>query len=150
AILLNNDLSDGIPALLKNLALPIVPPAELGWSQRLKSAHFHYYEKISDEFARLIDIDPWLIAPLFRHCGEVDFMRREGEACLLHHVEQLFTTIHEKYQQYQIAAKPFIIVKADAGTYGMGVMTVRDIDEIKSMNRKQRTSMAKTKSGQPV
>ena len=149
-VLLNNDLSDGIPEILKNLALPIIPPAELGWSQRLKSGHFHYYEKISHEFARLIDIDPWLIAPLFRHCGEVDFMRREGEACLVHHVEQLFAAIHEKYQRYQIAAKPFIIVKADAGTYGMGVMTVRDAEEIKSLNRKQRTNMAKTKSGQPV
>ncbi len=149
-ILLNNDLSEGIPPILKNLAQRIVPPAELGWSQRLKSAHFQYYAEISEEFARLIDIDPWLISPLFRHCGEVDFMRREGEECLVHHVEQLFAAIYKKYEQYQIADKPFIIVKADAGTYGMGVMTVRDVEEIKSLNRKQRTSMSKTKSGQPV
>src|SRR3989344_2194140 len=36
-ILLNNDLSDGIPEILQNLKQPVVPPAELGWSQRLKS-----------------------------------------------------------------------------------------------------------------
>lgn len=145
-LLLNNDLSDGIPDILQNLSVPVVPPAELGWSQRLKSEHFQYYAEVSHEFAALIDIDPWLISPLFRHCGEIDFMRREGEACLTKNVEQLFTAIHEKYQQYEIACKPFIIVKADAGTYGMGVMTIRDAEELKTLNRKQRTSMSKTKA----
>jgi glutamate--cysteine ligase len=149
-VLLNNDLSDGIPDILQNLSLPIIPPAELGWSQRLKSEHFQYYAEISNEFAKLIDIDPWFIAPLFRHCGAIDFMKREGEECLAKNVEQLFTAIQEKYQQYNIACKPFIIVKADAGTYGMGVMTIRDAQDVKLLNRKQRTSMSKTKSGQPV
>jgi len=149
-VLLNNDLSDGIPEILQKLSLPVIPPAELGWSQRLKSEHFQYYAEISQEFSQLIDIDPWLIAPLFRHCGAIDFMQREGEECLSRNVEQLFTAIQEKYRQYNIASKPFIIVKADAGTYGMGVMTVRHVDEVKALNRKQRTSMSKTKSGQPV
>lgn len=149
-ILLNNDLSDGIPDVLTQLAQPIIPPAELGWSQRLKSEHFQYYADISDEFAKMIDIDPWFIAPLFRHCGEVDFMRREGEDCLTKYVGQLFEAIQKKYTEYSIACKPFIIVKADAGTYGMAVMTVRSVEELQTLNRKQRTSMSKTKSGQPV
>jgi len=149
-LLLNNDLLDGIPEILQNVAQPVIPPAELGWSQRLKSGHFQYYAKVSEEFAKLIDMDSWLIAPLFRHCGAIDFMNREGEECLEKNVRELFETIHEKYRQYNIACKPFIIVKADAGTYGMGVMTVRDVLEMKSLNRKQRTSMSKTKSGQPV
>lgn len=149
-ILLNNDLSDGTPEILQNLSQPIIPPAELGWSNRLKSMHFQYYNDISNEFAKLIDIDPWFISPLFRHCGEIDFMRREGEKCLMNHVEQLLIAVQEKYKQYDITCKPFIIVKADAGTYGMAVMTVRNANEIHSLNRKQRTSMAKTKSGQPV
>ena len=50
----------------------------MGWSQRLKSGHFQYYTDVTDEFAKIIDIDPWFIAPLFKHCGEVDFMQREG------------------------------------------------------------------------
>ncbi|MEO8400215.1 MAG: glutamate--cysteine ligase [Gammaproteobacteria bacterium] len=149
-ILLNNDLSDGIPDVLTHLAQPVIPPAELGWSQRLKSEHFQYYADISDEFAKMIDIDPWFIAPLFRQCGEVDFMRREGEDCLTKYVGQLFEAIQKKYTEYSIACKPFIIVKADAGTYGMAVMTVRSVEELQSLNRKQRTSMSKTKSGQPV
>jgi glutamate--cysteine ligase len=149
-VLLNNDLSDGIPEILQQLDQPVIPPAELGWSQRLKSGHFQYYADVSDEFAKLIDIDPWFIAPLFRYCGEIDFMERDGTSCLVSNTEQLLTAIQKKYDAYDIKCKPFVIVKADAGTYGMAVMTIRDVSELQNLNRKQRTSMAKTKSGQPV
>lgn len=149
-ILLNNDLSDGIPEILQHLEQQIIPPAELGWNQRLKSGHFQYYKDVAHEFAKLIDIDPWFIEPLFRHCGEVDFMQREGENCLAKNVGQLLEAIQKKYDEYKIDSKPFVIVKADAGTYGMAVMTVRDAKEVQSLNRRQRTHMAKSKGGQPV
>ncbi len=149
-ILLNNDLSSGIPTLLQQLQQPIVPPAELGWSQRLKSGHFQYYADVSHAFAELIHIDPWLIAPLFLQCHEIDFMQDEGNRCLIHPVEKLLTDIQKKYDEYTITSKPFVIVKADAGTYGMAVMTVRDVNDLHLLNRKERTRMSKTKSGQPV
>lgn len=149
-VLLNNDLSDGIPAILQNLKQKPIPPAELGWSQRLKSEHFQYYKAVADEFSRKIGIDPWLIDPLFRHCGQIDFMQQSGLECLISNAEILFTEIEKKYAQYNITHQPFLIVKADAGTYGMAVMTVRNIDELKNMNRKQRTKMATIKGGQPV
>ena len=149
-ILLNNDLSDGIPDILKNVNQLIVPPAELGWSQRYKSEHFQYYTLVAAEFAEVAGIDPWLISPLFRYCGEINFMQQEGMECLASNVDILFSEIEKKYKQYQIPHQPFLIVKADAGTYGMAVMTVRSRDEILAMNRKQRTRMSKTKGGQPV
>lgn len=149
-VLLNNDLSDGIPAILQDLKMPLIPPAELGWSQRLKSDHFQYFSKVAEEFAKLVDIDPWFIAPLFRHCGKIDFMQQEGMECLILNAEKLFQDIQQKYAEYHIPYQPFLIVKADAGTYGMAVMTVRSIDELRSMNRKQRTRMATIKGGQPV
>jgi len=148
--LLNNDLSAGIPEILQNLQTPLTPPAELGWSQRLKSLHFHYYAKVVDEFAALINIDPWLIAPLFKKCGHIDFMQQDGMECVIENAEVLFEEIKKKYAEYQIPYQPFLIIKADAGTYGMAVMTVRNVDELKSLNRKQRTRMATIKGGQPV
>ena len=42
------------------------------------------------------------------------------------------------------------MVKADAGTYGMGVMTVRDADEVIGLNRKQRNKMSVIKEGLAV
>lgn len=149
-ILLNNDLSAGIPAMLQGVSQLITPPAELGWSQRLKSDHFQYYAKVAEEFGQLMGIDPWLVAPLFRHCGNIDFMAQDGLDCLISNAEKLMAAITQKYQQYNIPHQPFLIIKADAGTYGMAVMTVRNIDELRSLNRKQRTRMSTIKDGMPV
>lgn len=149
-ILLNNDLSDGIPETLQNLNHQLIPPAELGWSQRLKSGHFQYYAEVAAEFAEALDFDSWLIAPLFRHCGEIDFMQQGGIDCLVIHAEALFNAVKEKYEQYKIPYQPFLVIKADAGTYGMAVMTVRSPEELRNLNRKQRTNMSTIKGGKPV
>jgi glutamate--cysteine ligase len=149
-ILLNNDLSEGIPDILQDLKQPVTPPAELGWSQRLKSEHFEYYANVTEEFSKIIQIDPWVITPLFKHCGKIDFMLREGEECLAKYVGQLLDSLKEKYAQYEVTQEPYIVIKADAGTYGMAIMMVRSVDEVLSLNRKQRTHMSKSKGGQPV
>ncbi|MFP5349502.1 MAG: glutamate--cysteine ligase [Gammaproteobacteria bacterium] len=149
-ILLNNDLSGGRPEILENLTQPVVPPLALGWRNRLKSTHFGHYRRIAAELADIIRIDPWLIDPIFRNCGEIDFQKRAGEDCLVQNVDAVLTTIREKYREYGIAQEPFVIVKADAVTYGMGIMTVRSPDEVRDLNRKQRTKMAHIKEGLAV
>jgi glutamate--cysteine ligase len=149
-ILLNNDLSAGRPQLLENLWQPVVPSLELGWSSRLKSVHFAHYRQIASEFAEQIGIDPWFIDPLFRNCGEVDFMKREGNYCLESNANSLLTAIQKKYDEYGVDQRPYVVVKADAGTYGMGVMMAYSAEEILDLNRKERTRMSTTKEGQKV
>ncbi len=149
-LLLNNDLSGGIPPILQQLAQPLLPPPELGWGHRLKSTHFQHYAAVVQEFASAMGVNPWLMAPLFRSCDAIDFMSQTGMDELIQHASDLFAEIEAQYQAYGIKQQPFLVVKADAGTYGMAVMTVRHIDELKSMNRKQRTRMATTKGNQPV
>ena len=149
-ILLNNDLTGGEPDIFKDIEQKITPPTSLGWSSRLKSNHFNFYQKVAKEFAELIDIDPWLIDPMFRNCGKVDFMKREGVDCLSSNVKSLLEAINTKYNEHDVDYAPFVMVKADAGTYGMGVMSIRSQDEISQLNRKERTRMATTKEGQKV
>ena len=149
-VILNNDLSSGRPALLEGLDQRLTPPLNMGWSNRLKSMHFGQYKMVAEEFAKHIDLDPWLIDPLFRNCGEIDFMKREGETCLSRNVTALLENIQKKYDEYSIKSEPYVMVKADAGTYGMGIMTVKSPDEISVLNRKQRTRMATVKEGQKV
>ncbi len=43
-----------------------------------------------------------------------------------------------------------MIVKADAGTYGMGIMSVKDPADVRDLNRKQRNKMAVVKEGLQV
>ena len=150
SILLNNDLSSGVPEILKGLEQDIIPPAALGWHARTKSSHFGFYREVAKEFGGLLDLDPWLVDPLFRNCGEINFAKREGEECLAANVELLLQDLKAKYKEYGIADEPFVIVKSDAGTYGMGVMTVRSADDVRNMNRKARTHMSSAKEGNEV
>jgi glutamate--cysteine ligase len=150
AILLNNDLSDGIPDILDNITQPILPDKNLGWTKRSKTIHFEYYTDVVNNFAHLLNIDSWLLEPLFRNCGEIDFKTKQGEDCLVHHASRLLTLIQEKYDEYDIQEDPYIMIKADSGTYGMGIMKVKSIDQLLNLNRKQRTKMLKTKGGNKV
>jgi glutamate--cysteine ligase len=146
-IILNNDLSGGLPPLLANLEQPLTPPPALGWATRLKSTHFTHYQAVAAELGARIGLDPWLMDPMFDNCGSVNFMDGTGMNCLRRHVGKLLTAIQAKYDEYGIAEQPFVIIKADAGTYGMGVMTVRDPEEVMTLNRKQRTRMSTAKEG---
>jgi glutamate--cysteine ligase len=150
SILLNNDLSGGVPEILKGIEQPIMPPLALGWHSRLKTGHFGVYRDVTTEFGELLDLDPWLVDPQFRNCGQINFMKREGEECLVANVELLLDDIRAKYKEYGVTEQPFAIVKADAGTYGMGVMTVRSADDVRNLNRDARKKMAATKEGKEV
>jgi len=152
SILLNNDLSAGAPAILQGLdsAQTLLPPLHAGWATRSKSKHFRAYGQVAREFAGLIGIDPWLIDPYHALCGEVDFQARLGEECLADQVAALLEKIRVKYREHDIEREPFVIVKADAGTYGMGIMSVKSPDEVRGLNRKQRNKMAVVKEGLSV
>jgi glutamate--cysteine ligase len=149
-VLLNNDLSGGRPAVLEGVEQPVVPPLALGWTNRRKSHHFAHYQQTAVEFADLIGIDPWLINPIFRNCGEIDFEKRAGEECLSANVGAVLAEVARKYREYGIEREPFVMVKADAGTYGMAIMTVKTPDDVRELNRKQRNKMAHTKEGRAV
>lgn len=151
AVLLNNDLSAGVPEVLRNLdGQWLIPPLHAGWHTRRKSNHAQAYARIANEFAGVIGIDPWRINPEFGVCGQINFKERTGEECLAAQVDALLTRIRAKYKEYGVTDEPFVVVKADAGTYGMGVMTVKDAAEVQGLNRRQRNKMSVIKEGLQV
>jgi glutamate--cysteine ligase len=130
-ILLNNDLAAGPPGILEELYDQyLLPPLQAGWTVRRKSRHFKCYEEVSKRFGKLIGIDPWLINPMYLTCGEINMHEPRGGECLRTNVDALLTKIRRKYKEYGINEKPFVVVKADQGTRGMGWMTVRDVKEL--------------------
>jgi glutamate--cysteine ligase len=149
-VLLNNDLSAGIPDVLQNIEQQVIPPLFAGWSTRRKSRHFEAYRTIARDFADLIELDPWLFDAYFATCGQINFQERKGEECLTDHVASVLAQIRKKYAEHGIDREPFVIVKADAGTYGMGIMTVKDPSDVVDLNRKQRNKMAVVKEGLAV
>ena len=149
-ILLNHDLSAGVPALLQHLQQVLLPPIEFGWHQRSKSTHFQHYSDVTLAFAKQVDIDPWLITPLFCACHGINFLQKIGIQELMAKTTTLLDAIGQKYQDYRITAAPFVMIKADAGTYGMAVMTVHTAETLATLNRKQRTHMNMRKGKQVV
>jgi glutamate--cysteine ligase len=150
-ILLNNDLSAGIPKILENLHEQyLLPPLHAGWAVRRKTQHFQAYEEVAKKFAKLLGMDPWLINPMFSHCGQVNFQEGSGLECVQSNVETLLGKIRRKYKEYGINEKPFAIVKADNGTYGMGIMTVRDPKELEEIGRRTRNKMSVAKDNQEI
>lgn len=152
-ILLNNDLSAGAPGILEELYEQyLLPPLHAGWSVRRKSRHFQSYEEVAKRFGKLLGIDHWLINPLFAKAEGLDFTEGAniGMDNLAAQVDALLTKVRRKYKEYGIKEKPFAIVKADNGTYGMGVMTVRDAKELDELTKKARNKMGIIKDGQMV
>ena len=150
-ILLNNDLSAGVPGILEDLHEQyLLPPLHGGWGTRRKSHHFKAYEEVSKRFGKLLGMDPWLINPMFSQCGQVDFNADEGLECLRSGTDALLGKIRRKYKEYGINEKPFVVVKADNGTGGMGILTVRDAKDIDNLSAKTKARMAVGQAGQEV
>ena len=151
SILLNNDLSAGIPPILENIHEQyLLPGLHAGWHVRRKSNHFAAYEEVAKKFAKVVDIDQWMINPYFTSCSNINFHERKGEDELQTAVEQVLKKTAKKYREYGIKEKPYVVVKADAGTYGMGVMVVNDPAQLKGLNRKDRNKMSVVKEGLEV
>ena len=138
-ILLNNDLSAGVPGILEDLhEQHLLPPLHAGWTVRRKSRHFQAYEEICKRFAKLLGIDPWLINPMYAKCGEVNFAEGLGMEALKSQVDALLTKIRRKYKEYGINEKPFVVVKPDNGSHGTGIITVRDVKDLDGVHLKTR------------
>jgi glutamate--cysteine ligase len=147
-ILLNNDLSAGIPGILEDLHEQyLLPPLHAGWTVRRKSNHFKAYEEISKRFGKLLGIDPWLINPMFAQCDDVDLAHGRGMECLTTHVDALLSRIKRKYKEYGINEKPFVMVKPDNGTSGLGVITVHDAKELEAISRKAKARPGAARDG---
>ena len=130
-ILLNDDLASGVPELLKGLHEQyLLPPLHAGWTMRRRSSHFQSYEEVAKKFAKLLGMDPWLINLMYGRCGEVNFDEKAGLDCVQTNVDALLTKIRRKHKEYGINEKPFVVVKADNGSQGRGIMTLRDTKDL--------------------
>ncbi len=135
-ILLNNDLSAGVPGILEEIHEQyLLPPLHAGWATRRKSRHFKCYEEVAKRMGKLLGVDPWLINPMFDTCADVDLREDEDLARLRTHVDAVLTKIRRKYKEYGIKEKPFVVVKSDHGVRGLATVTVRDANDLTSLIR---------------
>ena len=143
-ILLNNDLTDGP---LPDLGVPISPSPTLGWYQRRKSDHFRLAQHYLDGAAEILDIDPWLLST---HWFVSEDKCLEKDTCrilLAAEVDEFLTFLGEKYEQYGIKGEPTLFVKNDAGTYGLGILTITSGDELLNLSNRKMNRLTYGKGG---
>ena len=143
-ILLNNDLTDGP---LPDLGVPILPPPEMGWYQRRKSAHFRAVESLVEEISELLDIDPWLLSTKWffseGKCLDKDTCR----TLLAAEADEFLNQLQSKYDQYGISGKPTIFVKNDSGTFGLGIIEITSGEELLSLSNRKLRKLTYGKGG---
>lgn len=149
-IIMNNDLSAGIPAILKDVKIPIYPSIHAGWHARLKSEHFRYTNSLMKEFADSVGLDPWQFSCLYEVVEHVDVNSETDQKRLYEAAVRLFENIQKKYTEHHVDSKPFIFIKADSGTYGMGVVPIEDPAQILELNRKKRNDLLRGKDSQTI
>jgi glutamate--cysteine ligase len=149
-IILNHDLTTGIPDILAQTQIPIYPSIQAGWHSRLKSNHFSVANTLLDEFASMIGIDSWFFSCLYTAVESVDINDPSDRERLKHSATRLFDQIQQKYDTHHINKKPFVFLKADSGTYGMGVIPIESPEDILKFNRKARNNLTKGKNSRKI
>lgn len=149
-ILINNDFSDGKPGELDGIDQPKTPPPEMGWYIRSKQEHCRFYQLLTTELADILSIDPWLLSPVTEFEENVLFKTGEGMDRVAQKVDTVAERVKGKYREYGIDREPIIFIKDNAGTYGMGIITVGSGEEVLKLNRNQKKKMSRGKSGTDI
>lgn len=141
-ILLNNDLLAGAPGILEELPEQhLLPPLHAGASVRHRVHHYRAYEEVAKRFSKLLGMDPWLIHPLFEVChglrhdeDSTEPHHADSDAqildCLQGHADSLLSKIRKKYKEYGVHERPFVIIKADCGFSGTGIVRIHDAKDL--------------------
>ena len=140
-IIVNNDLTLGAPEILQNITQPIFPPTGMGWYRRTKHNHFLAYNNIAKEFAKEFGFDPFFITTELDLCKDISFKERKGLECLVKAIDKVLFRLNDKYSKFGIEQEPYIYLKANRGTYGMGIMIVKKSEDILELNKKNRNKM---------
>ncbi len=144
-ILINNDMISGIPEILLNIKQELIPNVNLGWFNRSKHNYFEIYNEVAKKFCIDFSIDPWLLSTFITKCTKINFHKKEGLECVALGVEKMLKKIQDKYNEYSIESQPYIFIKADNGSYGMGITSVSTAEEVFNLNKNTRKKMKVTK-----
>jgi len=151
ALLLNHDLSGGVPNAIKNVTLPTFPSTKLGWYRRRKSTHQDIVEAMLNKMERHFPwFDPWYFQAQSIVQKDVNFESDDGIDNVTEKATTLWMKIQNEYRLRDIPESPRLFIKNDAGTYGMGVFSIKDPSEILDGGRWLRSKMKKGKESVPI
>lgn len=149
-VISNNDFSEAHEEWGQNLRLPVAPPRQLGWYQRKKSRYFHHYNALAAEFAQQCNISPFFLQVRTEEFDNFDITDEDSVQILAKRVDQLIEEISKEHREHKIDETPFVFVKNNSGTYGLGVTRVASGADVLEWNYKVRKKMKAAKGGREL
>ncbi len=149
-IISNNDFSVDYQL---NPPIPISPPVFAGWNTRRKHSFFKEYNLLAEEFAGLIQVQPEYLTIKTKRFTEFD---PNDPQCLKKLQEEVdiflseLGTTYKKNLYKQNEQKPFVFLKNNSGTYGLGMTTITSARDIENWNYKIKKKMKAAKGGEKV
>jgi glutamate--cysteine ligase len=149
-VILNNDLTRGVPQEMLELGIPIYPSYKAGWHSRVKSLHFEKVQYLMRDLLDGTGIDPYFFTTEFDVVNNVDIHSESDRQLLYEKAVKLFESMSANYKKYKIDQKPLLFLKANQGTYGMGVTAIESAQDILNFNRKIKNNLAKGKESKVI
>jgi len=149
-ILSNNDFSSAFESWISEVNTPSLPPLNMGWHKRRKHSFFKIYNRLVDDFAKALEIDPLALRVETENYADFNIEDKESLAQLSQRVAVFKEDLKSKYVQKGFEDEPYFFVKNSYGTYGLGVVEVKNPEDILSWNYKSRKKMKATKGGGQV
>lgn len=140
-VICNNDFSQISSEWEKKLGPPINPPPQMGWYKRKKSDFFQFYNQLAEEFCEIIKLNPESLTIKTERFNNFDVSDEESKKKLINKVNIFIG------QLKQTASDPFVFIKNNSGTYGLGIERVKSGDDILDWNYKSRKKMKASKGG---
>ncbi len=145
-VISNNDFSNSYDDVDFSKTL-MTPLRSLGWFQRKKHNYFFHYNNMADEFAKILDEDPWLFQVPTKHFIDFDVSDDASRDALARVVDELLVETQSKYDEHNVIEKPTAFIKNNSGTYGLGVVSTISGEDIRAWNYKSKKKMKATKGG---
>ena len=146
-IISNNDFSVDYGF---DFSVPVIPPVSAGWRYRRKNSFFENYNLLAKEFAHVIQTEPNFLTIKTEKFVNFD---PQSSLCLKRlkkEVAFFLSKLKPLYQKFFKGTVPFVFLKNNAGTYGLGMTALSSPEDIDHWNYKVRKKMKAGKGGNVV
>lgn len=125
----------------------MTPSMDLGWHRRKKSVYFNHYNAVASEFAQILNVDPWMFSVKTNVFENFDLSSDDRKNDLARAVDSMIQSLREDYKQRNIGEEPYVFIKNNSGTYGLGVTRVNSGADVLAWTYDARKKMKAQKGG---
>ncbi len=141
-VISNNDFSDQYDLPLDR---EYKPPIKMGWLFRKKHRFFKEYNLLAEEFAGLLGIEPWRLKIETELFSPFDMKSQENVLNLKSRLKAGLQKLKSRQKKEDPFEEPYLFLKNNSGTYGLGVMAIKDPESFERFSWKARKKMSASK-----